>query len=140
VFVAGARTNQATSRNEALLDAYPLSGCGGTAGQTCQPAWTTSLGATRPAQEPTVAGGVVYVPLVPGATTAPGIAAVDADGCGAATCPELKRVSFVDRSGPFLESAQPYVTSVAEGGVFVGWLPDLYGPTASQLIALSPTG
>jgi hypothetical protein len=138
VFVAGARTDEAASGNEAILDAYPLSGCGGGAGQTCQPAWTTSFGATRPAREPTVAGGVVYVPLVPDFTIAPAIAAVDADGCGAATCPELTRAPLLSGSGPFIEAAQPYATSVAEGGVFVGWLPSLHGSTSSQLIALSP--
>jgi len=138
IHVAGARADvEDPSEREAILDAYPLAGCGQA---ICEPAWTTSFGATRPAREPTVAGGVVYVPLVAGDTTAPAVAAADADGCGSSTCGELVRVPLVGGSGPFLQSAQPYVTSAAEGGVFVGWLPDLYGPTRSQLIALTAGG
>jgi outer membrane protein assembly factor BamB len=138
VYVSGARQDaQDPSEDEAILDAYPVAGCGQT---TCAPSWTTSFGATRPAREPAVAAGVVYVPLVAGDTTAPAVAAADAGGCGAAQCSELVRVPLVGGSGPFLQSAQPYVMSVAEGGVFVGWLPDLYGPTRSQLIALSAGG
>lgn len=137
IYVAGARADETPFGNEAILDAYPVAGCGQA---TCEPTWTASFGATRPAREPTVAGGVVYVPLVPTDTTAPAVAAADADGCGSSTCSELVRVPLVGGSGPFITAAQPYVTSVAEGGVFVGWLPDLHGSTLSQLIALSPGG
>lgn len=135
LYVAGTRVDEATSEDEAVLDAYPVAGCGHA---VCAPAWTADLGPARPAREPAVAGGVVYVPMVPSSTTAPAVAAVDAEGCGSSTCGVLARVPLIAGSGPFLLSAQPYVTSVAEGGVFVGWLPDLHGSTRSQLIALSP--
>lgn len=135
IYVAGATSGPEPLDREAILDAYPVDGCGQ---PVCSPTWTTGFGATRPAREPTVAGGVVYVPLVAGSTTAPAVAAADAHGCGAATCDELGRVPLVAGS-VFLEPAQPYVTSVGGGRVLVGWLPSLHGSTLSQLISLAPT-
>lgn len=130
IYVAG------TTGGEAVLDAYPLDGCGQA---VCSPTSTVGFGPTRPAREPTVAGGVVYVPLVPGASTPPAIAVADAHGCGAPTCDELVRVPLVGGSGFFDRQAQPYVTSVAGGRVVVGWLPGLHGSTPSQLISIAPT-
>jgi len=135
IYVAGSTTGPEPFDREAVLDAYAVGGCGQ---PVCSPTSTTGFGATRPAREPTVAGGVVYVPLVAGATSAPAVAAADAHGCGAATCSELGRVPLVAGS-VFLEAAQPYVTSVGGGRVLVGWLPSLHGSTQSQLISLAPT-
>ena len=138
VYVAGARGGGGSPDNQAILDAYAAGGCGEA---VCAPTWTAELGETRPARAPTVAGGVVYVPLVAGSATAPAVAAVDAGGCGSSACGELGRVPLVPGPGPFIEQAQPYVTSVAEGRLFVGWLPSLHGSTLSELVAVgSPPG
>jgi outer membrane protein assembly factor BamB len=138
VYVAGARVEDpdTTEPTEAILDAYPLDGCGQ---PVCAPAWTAGLGPTRPAREPTVAGGVVYVPLVSTSSVAPALVAVDAGGCGAATCGELTRVPLVDGGPVYISGTQSYRTSVAEGGVFVGLLPGLYGETETELIAFGPS-
>lgn len=56
VYLAGARRDGSSSDPTAILDACSLAGCGQA---TCAPAWTLELGPTRPAREPTVAGGVV---------------------------------------------------------------------------------
>ena len=46
------------------------------AGRRRAPAWTADFGPTRPSREPTVAGGVVYVPLVGTSSVAPAVVAV----------------------------------------------------------------
>jgi PQQ-like domain len=135
VYVAGARSEASSFDPTAMLDAYPAAGCGQ---PTCAPAWTADLGPTRPSREPTVAGGVVYVPLVATASVAPAIVAVDAHGCDQPACPELVRVPLVAGSGIFIAGPQPYVTSVGAGRVVLGWLPGLYGPTQSQIVSLGP--
>jgi outer membrane protein assembly factor BamB len=120
------------------LDAYPAAGCGGAA--TCAPAWSSSFGSGAEASTaPAVAGGVVYVGLGAGSSTEPGVVAMDADGCGQATCPLLKRVDLAQSSGAPLAGTVPTQLSVGGGRVFVVWLPGLYGTTLSQLAALSPT-
>lgn len=139
IYVSGARNtleDGTCCENEAILDAYPVGGCGQA---VCSPTWTAGLGPTRPAREPTVAGGVVYVPLVSTYEVAPALVAVDAQGCGAATCPEVTRVPLVDGGPGFISEVQSYVTSVADGGVFVGLLPGLYGETETELIAFGPS-
>ncbi len=135
VYVAGARGDASSPTPTAMLDAYPAAGCGQA---TCAPAWTADLGPTRPSREPTVAGGVVYVPLVGTDRVAPAIVAVDAHGCGAASCAEVARVPLVRDSGIFIAGPQPYVTSVGGGRVVLGWLPGLYGSTQSQIVSLGP--
>jgi hypothetical protein len=114
-----------------------VDGCGQ---PVCSPTWTVELGPIRPAREPTVAGGVVYVPLVADNTVAPAVVAASARGCGSPICEELTRVPLVDASPPFLVGTQSYVTSVADTRVFVGLLPGLYGQTQTELIALGPSG
>jgi outer membrane protein assembly factor BamB len=136
LYVAGATSEEPWGFNQAVLDAYPVGGCGQ---PVCSPTWTADLGPSRPAREPTAAGGVVYVPLVADGPVAPAVVAVDAGGCGASTCEEVTRVPLVDASPPFLTGTQSNVTSVAEGGVFVGFLPGLYGQTQSELISLGPS-
>ena len=135
VYVAGARSEASSPEPTAMLDAYPVAGCGQA---TCAPAWTADFGPTRPSREPTVAGGVVYVPLVGTSSVAPAVVAVDAQGCGAPACPELVRVPLVAGSGIFIAGPQPYVTSVGAGRVVLGWLPGLYGSTQSQIVSLGP--
>lgn len=138
IYVAGATGPSGETPGQAILDAYPGGGCGQA---VCSPAWTSELGlAGRPAREPSVAGGVVYVPMVAGIETSPALVAVDAHGCGSSTCGELGRVPFVTSGSFFHEQAQPYATSVADGRVMVAWLPGLHGPTLSQLISLSLPG
>jgi outer membrane protein assembly factor BamB len=133
VYVAGSHGEPEATDRTAVLDAYPLAGCGEA---VCAPTWTTDLGATRPSAEPTVAGGVVYVPLVANYETAPAMVAVDASGCGSPSCPELARVPLVEPADAYLEGPQPYATSVASGRVVVAWSPDLYGSTQTELISL----
>lgn len=71
--------------------------------------WTTALGAPATGT-PALAEGVVYVPTTDGR-----LVAVDADGCGAATCPTLWSAS--SGSGSTVRE-QP---AVAGGVVFTGW-------------------
>jgi hypothetical protein len=134
LYVAASTLDPDTSVREAVLDAYPLAGCGQ---PTCTRSWRAGLGTSRPAREPSVAGGVVYVPMVPDDATPPSVVGVDAQGCGAERCEPLVQVPFVDATGPFAEPAQPYATAVADGRVIVAWLPDVYGSTPSQLISLA---
>jgi outer membrane protein assembly factor BamB len=136
VYVAGAMTQEPEVDDKAILDAYPLGGCGQ---PVCSPAWTADLGPSRPAREPTVAGGVVYVPLVSTVAVAPAMVAVGAQGCGSPVCEELTRVPLVDAAPPFIFNTQSYVTTVAGGAVYVGLFPGLYGQTQTELIALGPS-
>jgi len=71
--------------------------------------WTASLGSPA-SRTPALAEGVLYVPTADGR-----LVAVDADGCGAATCAPLW--SATGSAGSFI-SDQP---AVAGGVVFTGW-------------------
>lgn len=130
LYVAGTTEDEPVGPSEATLDAYPVGGCGE---PVCSPEWTANLGPARPAHAPTVAGGVVYVSLEGTDDRAPGLAAVDAGGCGASACTELVRVPLIDGSPPFPIGARSEVTAVAEGRVFVGMVGRLvsFGPAAT---------
>ena len=68
------------------LALYPIGGCGAA---TCAPSWTVPFGTVGLREmDPAVGGNVVYVVDGPSAA----LVAVDARGCGAATCGELHRV------------------------------------------------
>lgn len=134
VFVAGSQADPNGFDSTAVLDAYPVAGCGQ---EVCAPTWTADLGLTRPSQEPTVAGGVVYVPLVATGSVGPAVVAVDAAGCGSQTCAEVVRVPLTE-SPVNLAGTQSYVTSVGGGRVVVGWSPGLYGTTDTEIIAFGP--
>lgn len=134
LFVAGSQSEPGEFDSTAVLDAYPVAGCGQ---EVCAPTWTADLGPTRPSREPTVAGGVVYVPLVATGSVGPAVAAVDAAGCGSPTCAEIVRVPLTE-SPVNIADTQSYVTSVGGGQVVVGWSPGLYGTTDTELMAFGP--
>jgi outer membrane protein assembly factor BamB len=138
LYVTGSVGPDASDPDAGRLDAYPAGGCGGAA--TCSPAWSTSFGSGATASTaPAVAGGVVYVGLSPGSSTEPGLVAMDADGCGQAACPILRRVDLAISAGAPLLGSVPTQLSVGGGRAFVVWLPGLYGTTLSQLVAMAPT-
>lgn len=87
----------------------------------CAPAWSMPL-AREAAGGLAVAGGVVYVGVAPDGDGVGGIAAIDADGCGAATCHALRTIP-VDGS--------PSAISVSGGRLFTN---------AGGLTAFAPTG
>lgn len=119
-----ASTWSPTSSSTGALDAFMATGCGQ---PVCPPAWSVPLDRVQ-SGPPTIAGGVVYLPIGGRFPDFPNdIVAVDADGCGAASCGELSRLHF------------PYTVSqfsVAGGRLFVvpstGWLDStlsMYAPT-----------
>ncbi|MDD9369343.1 MAG: PQQ-binding-like beta-propeller repeat protein [Acidimicrobiales bacterium] len=134
LFVAGSQADPDGFDSTAVLDAYPVAGCGQ---DVCPPAWSADLGRTRPSHEPTVAGGVVYVPLVATGSVAPAVAAIDAAGCGSPTCAEVVRVPLT-QSPVNLAGTQSYATSIGGGRLVVAWLPGLYGSADTEIMAFGP--
>lgn len=121
LYVASTWSPSATDSGS--LDAFPASGCGQA---VCSPASSVPLDRAH-SGPPTIAGGVVYLPVGGRFPDFPNdIVAIDADGCGAASCDELTRLEF------------PYTVSqltVAGGRLVVvpgtGWLDStlsMYAP------------
>jgi outer membrane protein assembly factor BamB len=137
LYVAGADRSDGGPET-AHLDAYDLEACSGSS--TCDPMWTTGFpDETAASTAPAVAGGVAYVGLRPGGAHEPAVVAVDAAGCGQATCPPLTRVDLTTSSGAPLLASVPTQLAVGGGRVFAVWLPGHPGAPLSQLAALAPT-
>jgi outer membrane protein assembly factor BamB len=117
------------------IDAYAAGGCGQA---ECSRLWSAELGeGVRPATPPAFAGDVVYVGTRSGpGVHQPSLVAVDAAGCGQATCAPVVEVPLVpDVGNPALLGADPGHVSVADGHVFLTWYSDLIRPTPGTLVA-----
>jgi hypothetical protein len=135
LYVAGSYVEDSGPDPIAVLDAYPLAGCGAA---VCAPAWTADLDADDPSGSPTVAGGVVYVPVRSTSSRAPAVVAVDAAGCGAPTCDEVTRFPLMDEPGFFFSGIYVPHTSVADGRLHVAWSPpSLAGEATSELVSVA---
>jgi outer membrane protein assembly factor BamB len=136
LYVTAAPVSDGAADVDGKLDAYAAGGCGAAA---CAPEWTTAFGPGATASTaPAVAGGVVYSGVGAGPENQPAIVAVDAAGCGQATCDELTRVELVTSDGPPLLGLVPTQLSVGGGRVFAVWLPGLSGDALSQVVSLAP--
>lgn len=73
------------------LAVYPATGCGAS---PCAPLWTVPFLTPEAPGVPTVGGGLAYLSVSSTAPFGSFVVAVDAQGCGAAVCGEVKRVEL----------------------------------------------